>query len=117
VLRFRYDLNTILQNFDHQVSSKDTRCSPFAKRVGGFAFRINGDVCWQIEAKLKQDQHSANRIAVEQDKAKTVEILRIANVQRRRYSISGADHYHSSINEVSGLSNRLGDIASASVMN
>ena len=41
----------------------------------------------QIEAKLRQNQHSANRIAVEQDKAKTVATLRIANVQRRRYSV------------------------------
>ena len=41
----------------------------------------------QIEAKLKRNQHSANRIAIEQDKAKTAAILRIANVQRRRYSV------------------------------
>jgi hypothetical protein len=44
----------------------------------------------RIEAKLKQNQHSANRIAVEQEKAKTVAILRIANVQRRRYSVSSS---------------------------
>ena len=44
----------------------------------------------QIEAKLKQNQHSAKRIAIEQEKAKTVGILRIANVQRRRYSVSSS---------------------------
>jgi hypothetical protein len=33
----------------------------------------------QIEAKLKHNQHSANRIAVELDKTKTIAILRIAN--------------------------------------
>ena len=38
-----------------------------------------------IDAKLKQ---SANRIADKQDRAKTVRILRIANLQRRRYSVS-----------------------------
>ena len=43
-----------------------------------------------IEAKLKQNQHSANRIAVEQEKAKTAKILRIANVQRKRYSVSSS---------------------------
>ena len=43
-----------------------------------------------IEAKLKRSQRSANRIAdeLEQDRAKTVRTLRIANVQRRRYSVS-----------------------------
>ena len=43
-----------------------------------------------IEAKLKRNQRSANRIAdeLEQDRAKTVRTLRIANVQRRRYSVS-----------------------------
>ena len=44
----------------------------------------------QIEAKLKQNQDSANRTAVEQEKAKTVATLRIANVQRRRYSVSSS---------------------------
>ena len=42
----------------------------------------------QIEAKLKQNQHSANRIAVEQEKAKTAGILRIADEQRMQYSVS-----------------------------
>ena len=42
----------------------------------------------QIEAKLKLNQHSTNRIRVEQDRAKTMAVLRIANAQRRRYSVS-----------------------------
>ena len=42
----------------------------------------------QIEAKLKLNQHSANRIPVEEDRAKTIALLRIANVQRRQYSVS-----------------------------
>jgi hypothetical protein len=44
----------------------------------------------QIEAKLKLNRYSANRVSVEQDKAKTVAALRIANVQRRRYSVSSS---------------------------
>jgi hypothetical protein len=44
----------------------------------------------QINAKLKRNRQSADRITVEQDKAKTVAILRIANVQRRRYSVSSS---------------------------
>ena len=44
----------------------------------------------QIESKMKQNQHSANRIALDQEKAKVVAILRIANVQRRRYSVSSS---------------------------
>ena len=44
----------------------------------------------QIEAKLRQNQDSANRIAVEQDKARTAATLRIANVQRKRYSVSSS---------------------------
>ena len=44
----------------------------------------------QIEAKLRQNQDSANRIAVEQDKARTAATLRIANVQRTRYSVSSS---------------------------
>ena len=44
----------------------------------------------QTEAKLKLNQHSANRTTDEQDKARTVETLRIANVQRKRYSVSSS---------------------------
>jgi energy-coupling factor transporter ATP-binding protein EcfA2 len=40
----------------------------------------------QIEAKLRQNQNSPNRIAIEKAKARTVTALRIANVQRKRYS-------------------------------
>jgi len=39
-----------------------------------------------IEAKLRQNPHSPNRIAVEREKAKTLATLRIAKVQRKRYS-------------------------------
>ena len=46
------------------------------------------EVLAQIEAKLRQNQNSANRIAVEQDKARTAATLRITNVQRKRYSVS-----------------------------
>ena len=42
----------------------------------------------QIEAKLRQNQNSTNRIAVEKDKERMAVTLRIANVQRRRYSVS-----------------------------
>ena len=42
----------------------------------------------EIETKLRQNQDSSTRIALEQDKARTVATLRIANVQRRRYSVS-----------------------------
>jgi hypothetical protein len=44
----------------------------------------------QIEAKLKQNRYSANQVSVEQDKAKTIAVLRMANVQRRRYSVSSS---------------------------
>ena len=44
----------------------------------------------QIETKLKQNQNSANRIEIEQDKAKKLKILGIANVQRRRFSVSSS---------------------------
>ena len=42
----------------------------------------------QIEAKLKLNQNSTNRSTVEQDRARTVATSRIANVQRKRYSVS-----------------------------
>ena len=42
----------------------------------------------QIEAKMKLNQISANRIVVEQDKVRTAATLRTTNVQRRRYSVS-----------------------------
>ena len=42
----------------------------------------------QIEAKLRQNQNSANRTAVERDKERTVAALRIANAQWKRYSVS-----------------------------
>ena len=44
----------------------------------------------QIEAKLRQNRSSANRVSVEQDKAKMVSFLRIADVQRKRYSVSSS---------------------------
>ena len=44
----------------------------------------------QINAKLKQNRRSADRITVEQDKAKTVAILRTAHVQRKQYSVSSS---------------------------
>ena len=42
----------------------------------------------QIQAKLREGRYSANRVAVEQDQAKTVEVLQIADVQLTRYSPS-----------------------------
>ena len=56
-----------------------------------------------IDAKLKRNQRSANRIADEfkQDSAKTVRTLRITNVQRRRYSVS-----QSVIKRLTGRSSR-----------
>ena len=44
----------------------------------------------QIDAKLKRNRHSANRTTIEQEKAKTGAILRIADVQRNRYSVSSS---------------------------
>ena len=44
----------------------------------------------QIEAKLKLNRNSVNRTVVEQDKARTAATLRIANVHRKRYSVSSS---------------------------
>ena len=44
----------------------------------------------QIEAKLKQNRSSANRVSVEQDRAKMEALLQIADVQRKRYSVSSS---------------------------
>ena len=48
------------------------------------------EVLAQIEAKLRRNKNSTNRIAVEQDKARTLAVLRTANVQRKRYSVSSS---------------------------
>ena len=58
----------------------------------------------QIEAKLKLNQNPTNRIAVEQDKARTVAILRIANVQRKQYSVSSSVFRRLSSSRLSYLS-------------
>ena len=44
----------------------------------------------QIEAKLRQNLDSANRIALERDKARTAATLRSANMQRKGYSRSSS---------------------------
>ena len=45
----------------------------------------------QIEDELRQNHHStANRIEFEQEKARTLETLRIAIVKRKRYSVSSS---------------------------
>ena len=44
----------------------------------------------QIEAKLRQNQHSPNLTVFEQARATAVATLRIANAQRRRHSVSSS---------------------------
>ena len=53
----------------------------------GFIKKIK-ELLAQNEAKLRQNQNSANRTAVEQDKERMVATLRIANLQLKRYSVT-----------------------------
>ena len=98
--------NTAESAFDIVSQFQDARCTVLLQRelvdlhlelaetsAGRtlFAFLVEfikkiKELLAQIEAKLRQNQNSPNRIFVEQEKAKTMATLQIANVQRKRYS-------------------------------